>query len=149
MPLSRTLLSAMSVVVLGAGGVATAGAGIASATPGSGPVSHRAVVAPLAVNNLGLSTAEAQNAQRSLRDAWGYTGAIDGQLGTESWKAIQRSLKANWGYTGAIDGVVGVGTISALQRALKSYGYYTGAIDGIAGPATQSAFRMYVNANDW
>ncbi|WP_103528305.1 peptidoglycan-binding protein, partial [Streptomyces sp. SM12] len=84
-------------------------------------------VAPLAVVNLGLTTAQARNLQVYLRDLWSYTGAIDGQLGPASWRAMQRSLRSA-GYTGAIDGVVGPATVRALQRRLQSYGY-DGAID--------------------
>ncbi|AGP51663.1 hypothetical protein M271_00110 [Streptomyces rapamycinicus NRRL 5491] len=97
-------------------------------------------VTPLAVNNLGLNTTEAKNIQCWLR-GYGYTGAIDGQLGTNSWKAFQRNLQANYDYTGAIDGVVGTGTKKALQRLLKEAWGYTGAIDGIFGSGSQAAFK--------
>jgi len=45
-----------------------------------------------------------------------YTGAIDGLLGTNSWKAYQRWLKEYWGYTAAIDGIAGSGTKAAFKR---------------------------------
>lgn len=103
-------------------------------------------VGPLATVNLGLSTQQAKNVQCWLRDFWDYNGAIDGQLGTNSWKAFQRNLKTFWGYTGPIDGVVGGGTVSALQRLLKAFWGYTGNIDGQAGPLTQAAFKRFANA---
>ncbi|SDS37189.1 peptidoglycan-binding domain-containing protein [Microlunatus soli] len=95
------------------------------------------------VVNLGLSRSEAIHVQSWLTMYWGYTGAWDGLLGTNSWKAFQRCLKTYWGYTGAIDGIVGHGTISALQRLLKRYDGYTGPIDGIAGPGTRAAFKRF------
>jgi peptidoglycan hydrolase-like protein with peptidoglycan-binding domain len=74
-----------------------------------------------------------------------HTGELDGQLGTNSWKAFQRNLKTYYGYTGSIDGDPGVNTIKALQRLLKLHGY-TGAIDGDAGTGTRAAFK---NFSDW
>ncbi|MET8772999.1 peptidoglycan-binding protein [Streptomyces sp. NPDC004658] len=102
---------------------------------------------PQAVNNLGLSAAQAKKVQRWLKTYWSYRDSIDGKLGTNSWKAFQRCLKKYWGYTGPIDGVVGKGTIKALQRLLKdSYGY-RGPIDGIAGSGTKAAFKRFANAH--
>ncbi|MGW4383450.1 peptidoglycan-binding domain-containing protein [Kitasatospora sp. NPDC004531] len=97
------------------------------------------------VVDLGLNTSQAKQVQFYLRYYVGvYTGAIDGLLGTESWKAMQRVLRS-YGYTGAIDGVVGTGTIKALQQYLKSDGFYSGAIDGIAGSGTQAAFAAWAS----
>ncbi|MEU6545978.1 peptidoglycan-binding domain-containing protein [Streptomyces sp. NPDC046859] len=139
---TRTLVSVTAVVGLAAGSLATAGTSFAA--PDTQPaVSADAGV--LAVNNLGLSTAEAKKVQGWLKEYWGYTGAIDGELGTNSWKAFQRCLKEYWGYTGAIDGIVGSGTIKALQRLLQHWGY-TGAIDGIAGSGTRAAFKTFANS---
>jgi peptidoglycan hydrolase-like protein with peptidoglycan-binding domain len=100
-----------------------------------------------AVQNFGLTTQEAKYVQCWLRD-WGYTGPIDGLLGTESWKAYQRFLKQYYGYTGAIDGDPGPNTIRALQREMRNYGY-TGPIDGIAGPGTRAAFKRMANSLSW
>ncbi|WP_052849445.1 lysin [Streptomyces avicenniae] len=142
---TRTLVGVTTVVVVTAGGLT--GASADSRT--SGARSHPAVTAeqavPLAVVNLGLSNGQARNIQCWLRTYWGYTGALDGQLGPNSWRAFQRNLRANWGYTGLIDGIVGTGTISALQRLLRDYWGYTGGIDGIAGPGTQAAFKRMAN----
>jgi hypothetical protein len=95
--------------------------------------------------NVGLSVAQASNVQCWLQQFWGYPGPIDGDLGTNSWKAMQRFLRTHWGYTGAIDGVVGGGTVAALQRFLRVWGY-TGPIDGIIGNGTRAAFRNFANA---
>ncbi|MGW7557010.1 peptidoglycan-binding domain-containing protein, partial [Streptomyces rimosus] len=70
----------------------------------------------LAVNNLGLSVAEAKKVQRWLKTYWGYTGAIDGKVGSGTVKALQRLLKHSWGYTGQIDGEAGKGTKAAFRR---------------------------------
>lgn len=88
-------------------------------------------VTTLAVVNLGLTRAEARNVQRWLAKHWNYNDAIDGYLGTNSWKAFQRCLAKYWGYDDAIDGIVGSNTIKAVQRLLKANGMYDGAIDGI------------------
>ena len=139
--LARSLVGATAVLAL-------AGVGVVSSAGTSFAANHQpavtATVTPLATVNLGLSTGQAQNVQRWLAKYWGYTGGIDGQLGTNSWKAFQRNLQTYWGYTGAIDGVVGSGTVSALQRLLQNWGY-TGAIDGIAGSGTQAAFKNFAN----
>ncbi|MGA6174659.1 peptidoglycan-binding domain-containing protein [Streptomyces sp. NPDC012600] len=141
--LVKTLVSVTTAVGIAVGGLATAGTASAAPAP-SEKTSVSAEVAPFAVVNLGLNTTQARNVQCFLKKYWNYTGALDGQLGTNSWKAMQRRLASNKGYTGAIDGVVGPGTISALQRLLRAYDY-TGAIDGIAGPGTQAAFKRYGN----
>ncbi|MEW2072005.1 hypothetical protein, partial [Streptomyces sp. NPDC007346] len=120
--LLKTLVSVTTAVGIAAGGLAAAGT--ASAAPVSAEkASVSAEVAPLAVVNLGLSTTQARYVQCYLKKNWSYTGALDGQLGTNSWKAMQRRLAHNQGYTGAIDGIVGSGTISALQRLLRGWQY--------------------------
>ncbi|GAA4066170.1 peptidoglycan-binding protein [Streptomyces shaanxiensis] len=139
---TRTLVSVSAVVGLAAGSLATAGTAFA-AQDAKPAVSSE--VSVLAVNNLGLTAAEAKKVQDWLKQYWGYTGAIDGQLGTNSWKAFQRCLKQYWGYTGEIDGIVGPNTIKALQRLLKAHWGYTGAIDGIAGSGTKAAFKRFAN----
>ncbi|MFE0258040.1 peptidoglycan-binding protein [Streptomyces sp. NPDC059010] len=137
---TRTLVSVSAVVGLAAGGLATAGTSFAAAQAKPAVSSE---VSVLAVNNLGLSTTEARYVQCWLQDYWGYTGALDGQLGTNSWKAMQRNLKQHWGYNDSIDGIVGKNTIMALQRSLKAYQGYDGEIDGIAGPKTKAAFKRF------
>ncbi|TXS50451.1 peptidoglycan-binding protein [Streptomyces sp. uw30] len=137
---TRTLVSVSAVVGLAAAGLATAGT--SSAASDARPA-VRSDVGVLAVNNLGLSNTEARYVQCWIQDYWGYTGALDGQLGTNSWKALQRWLKAHWGYNDNIDGIVGPNTIKALQRDLKAHHGYTGAIDGIAGSGTKAAFKDF------
>ncbi|MFJ9434545.1 peptidoglycan-binding protein [Streptomyces sp. NPDC101490] len=138
--LVKTLATATALVSITAGSLAVSGSAFAAT-----PDRHQAVSSGPAsvteVNNLGLNSDLAKRVQLGLSASWGYTGAIDGQLGTGSWVALQRSLR-DYGYTGALDGIVGTGTIKALQRALSPR-FYSGAIDGIAGPATRSAFAAW------
>ncbi|MFH0178132.1 peptidoglycan-binding protein [Streptomyces cacaoi] len=124
-----------------AGSLATAGTSFAASAPATQAVSVPA--ATLSTENFGLTTAEAKNVQTFLAGDWDYTGKIDGQLGTESWKAFQRCFKKYWGYTDAIDGDPGTNTIMALQRLLKDDYGYTGKIDGIAGSGTRAAFKRF------
>lgn len=129
------------------GGVVTAPT--AAAQPGHTAPAHSTAVAkgvrvsPSAINNLGLTSAEAKRVQLSLYDC-GYIGKVDGLLGPLSWKAMQTCL-IPYGYSGSIDGIVGPRTISALQYLLKQHGWYSGAIDGIAGPKTRAGFKKFAN----
>ena len=88
----------------------------------------------------GGSTSFTQDLQCRLQEGpashYGYTGPIDGVMGTNSWKGMQSFLAANYGYTGPIDGAPGTNTYKALQRwaADGSHGgTYTGPIDGVMG----------------
>ncbi|MGW8846406.1 peptidoglycan-binding domain-containing protein [Streptomyces xiamenensis] len=144
MTFTKPLVALVAVAGIGAGSLVTAGTAVA-APSGKQQVVASESVAPLAVVNLGLSTSQAQSVQRWLRDTWGYRGAIDGQLGAESWKALQRMLRGGWNYNDAIDGIVGPNTVKAMQRWLKAGWGYTGAIDGIAGAGTQAAFKRFAN----
>ncbi|MFG3406329.1 peptidoglycan-binding protein [Streptomyces sp. NPDC048142] len=138
--MARTLVSLTAAVGIAAGGLA--GAGTAFAAPvQKAPSAVSADVGALAVVNLGLSKAQAQNVQRSLKSRWQYSGSIDGQLGTNSWKAMQRFLRSNHGYRDSIDGIVGPNTVKALQRFLKEFYGYRDSIDGVAGPNTKAAFK--------
>lgn len=122
-----------------------AGAGFAVSQAVADPVSPPDV-SVLAVNNLGLSGQQARYVQCFLRThPANYTGAIDGQLGTNSWKAMQRWLAEYWNYNDSIDGIVGPNTIRALQRMLAFGWGYTDPIDGIAGPDTRAAFKRFAN----
>ncbi|MEU3206924.1 peptidoglycan-binding domain-containing protein [Streptomyces cyaneofuscatus] len=123
-----------------------AGTSFAATPDRQAPAVSAQQVAPLAVVNLGLSNAQAKEVQRWLARSWNYTGAIDGQLGTNSWKAFQRFLRPAANYNDSIDGVVGPSTVKALQRWLKAHYGYTGAIDGVAGPGTQAAFKRFADA---
>ncbi|MFD0266335.1 peptidoglycan-binding domain-containing protein [Streptomyces sp. NPDC127106] len=144
--LVKTVVGATAVVGLAVGSLAGAGAAFAAPPPGVQQTASSGVFAPTAVVNLGLSDAQAKKRQVWLQTHWGYTGAIDGQLGTGSWQAMQRFLRAYWGYNDSIDGIVGTNTVQALQRWLKAYWGYTGAIDGIAGSGTQAAFARATDA---
>jgi lysozyme family protein len=143
--LTRTLISVTTVVGIAAGSLAGASASFAASASASKPAASSVAAVPFVVNNLGLSNARAQNVQTYLQTNWSYTGQIDGQLGTDSWKAFQRHLRF-YDYTGAIDGIVGSGTIKALQRMLRDDGWgYTGAIDGLAGTGTRDAFARFAD----
>ncbi|MFI0743354.1 peptidoglycan-binding protein [Streptomyces sp. NPDC021100] len=150
--LVRALVGLFAAVGLAVAGPVDTGTGRAAAAPYAAPPTARQPAGPapavrLAVENLGLSAAQAQNVQCWLRKYWGYTDALDGQLGTGSWQAYQRALRHDWGYTGAIDGVVGSGTVMALQRQMRDAGWgYGGAIDGVAGPETRAAFQRFADA---
>ncbi|WP_156723718.1 peptidoglycan-binding domain-containing protein [Streptomyces apocyni] len=146
--LTRSLVSVVAAAGIAAGSLAAAGTSFAAPAQGTKAVANSEAVAPLAVNNLGLTKAEAKRVQDWLKKHHGYTGARDGLLGTNSWKAFQRGLKKHWGYNDAIDGIVGPNTIKALQRLLKYGGWdYTGPIDGIAGSGTKAAFKRFANGN--
>lgn len=140
---------------LAAGAVAVGLAAIAFALPAQAATAGPATVARTAdsaqvlapndtFNNLGLTTREAQAVQRFLAARYGYTGPIDGQLGTDSWMALQLEMVRFGSYTGPIDGIVDTETIAALQQLLESpIAGYTGPIDGIDSPETEAAFAVY------
>lgn len=145
--ISRTLVTFSAIAAIGAGGLVTAGSATAAPAADRQTVTAAADVNPLAVNNLGLNNQQARNVQCFLKNGnWGYSGAIDGLMGTGTWQAMQRRLANGFGYNDAIDGIVGPNTIRALQRRLADGYGYTGAIDGIAGSGTQAAFRTYANS---
>ncbi|WSD68956.1 peptidoglycan-binding protein [Streptomyces sp. NBC_01591] len=118
--MTRAFIGATTAIAIAGGGVAAAGTAFAASGQTTKAVASATAVTPLAVVNLGLNATQAKKLQRDLKANWGYKGAIDGQLGTDSWKAMQRFLKANWGYKGAIDGIAGAGTKAALARYCNS-----------------------------
>ncbi|MEU6487393.1 peptidoglycan-binding domain-containing protein [Streptomyces sp. NPDC046887] len=140
--LARSLVTTAAIVGISAGSLAGASTSLAAPLHAAKPAAGSPRVA-LAVNNLGLDDARARNWQLCL-NAWGFdAGTVDGQLGTNSWKAAQRMLNA-WGHNaGTVDGAVGPNTIRALQRFLNAVGENAGAVDGIAGAQTRAAFWNY------
>ncbi|MBV1940572.1 peptidoglycan-binding protein [Streptomyces sp. BV286] len=143
--LTKALVGVTAAVGIAAGGLATTGTAVAAPAP----TQQQAVtgeVGPLAVVNLGLNTAQARDWQCWLR-ALGYKpGTIDGQLGTNSWKAAQEFFTPQGFYNDDIDGIVGPNTIQALQRYLNSRNLgYNLAVDGIAGKRTKDAFAHYAD----
>ncbi|WP_030218471.1 peptidoglycan-binding domain-containing protein [Streptomyces bikiniensis] len=144
--MTKMFVGVATVIAFAGGGLATAGTGFAATERAAQPVASAESVTVLAVENLGLNSTQAKKLQRDLKANWGYTGAIDGQLGTESWKAMQRFLRAHWGYNDRIDGAVGPNTVKALQRWLKANWGYTGDIDGDAGEGTRAALKRYCNS---
>ncbi|MGW1720808.1 peptidoglycan-binding domain-containing protein [Streptomyces sp. NPDC002156] len=137
--LTRTAISLTAVVGLAAGTVAAAGTSFAASQSAATTAVSAQDVSILAVNNLGLNTARAKNWQCWLRDVGYSPGTIDGQLGTNSWKAAQRMFNDLGHNAGTVDGVVGPNTIRALQRYLNTWGYSL-VVDGDAGSATRAAF---------
>jgi hypothetical protein len=75
---------------------------------------------------------------------YGYSGPIDGALGTQSWAGTQKGLSAGYGYTGPADGVPGPATYQAMQRLASHYGY-TGPIDGALGVNSYKGLAKYFN----
>lgn len=149
--LTRTFVSAATIVGLAAGSLAGATVSSAASEPSTNsaasepttrPAASTQDVSVLAVKNLGLTVARAKNWQcfltRTGYEPWEHNGL----LGTDSWKAAQRMFNAR-GYSGGsslvVDGVVGPYTIRALQRFLNDFGFGL-AVDGIVGPRTVDAF---------
>lgn len=138
----RKFLVGVTAVIGVAAGTLVA-AGVSAADPA--PVSSD-TAGVLAVNNLGLSTTEGKRVQTFLIVRGYNPGVHDGQLGTDSWMAMQQYLHDyGYGYTGRIDGIVGSETIKALQRRLAQGFGYTGSIDGVAGSGTKAAFKRFAN----
>ncbi|KOU33631.1 peptidoglycan-binding domain-containing protein [Streptomyces sp. WM6378] len=149
--LTNALLATFTAAALSIGTLA--GATAATAAPAQQVPGGTITIQ--AVNNLGLSTSEGKSVQCYVRDAaprGKYNpGTIDGQLGTNSWKAWQLFLNDRSFNAGTVDGQVGPNTISGLQRFLVAIGYDTGGIDGIAGPKTRAAWQAFShlgNGND-
>ncbi|MEU9856297.1 peptidoglycan-binding domain-containing protein [Streptomyces sp. NPDC047974] len=141
---TRALVSATAIAGLAAGTLATAGTSFAAPQQAPRQAASTGSFGVLATNNLGLTSEQAKGIQRWVR-GWGYEGAIDGLLGTNSWKAIQNYLAKDWDYNDPIDGIVGPDTIKALQRFLAEHSGYKGPIDGIAGPGTRAAWANWAN----
>lgn len=144
----RALVGVTAVIGIAAGALVGAGASSADPAPTPATAVSSQAAGVLTVNNLGLNTEEAESVQLFLIVRGYNPGPTDGQLGTASWKAMQSYLRDyGYGYTGTIDGIVGSNTIKALQRRLAQGFGYTGPIDGIAGSATKAAFKRF--ANEW
>lgn len=148
--LTKAVLGTLTAAALSIGTLA--GATTAAAAPAQKVPTQTAAI--LAVNNLGLTTWEAQSVQCYVRDAAPVgkynPGAIDGQLGTNSWKAWQLFLNDRGYNAGTVDGDVGPNTIRGLQRFLVYLGYDTGGIDGDAGPKTRAAWKAFSHlTNGW
>ena len=88
-----------------------------------------------------VSVEEGKTLQR-VAQRGGYTGAVDGVLGTNSWKGVQTVLKNQGFYSGTVDGVPGENTWKGVQR-LAQLGGYTGPVDGFPGSYT------YAGLNAW
>ncbi|MFS8198439.1 peptidoglycan-binding domain-containing protein [Streptomyces sp. CWNU-52B] len=151
--LTKALVGATAAIGIAAGGLATAATATAAPTSAQRQAAS-AELAPLAVVNLGLNTTRAKHWQCYLRNVGSKydPGTIDGQLGTNSWKAAQRLFKDLGYYDDSIDGIVGPNTIKGLQRFLNWIGNYDGGhyklvVDGLAGPATKDAFWDFSGTN--
>ncbi|WP_329404293.1 peptidoglycan-binding domain-containing protein [Streptomyces melanogenes] len=135
--LAKALVTSTAVIGLAAATLTGASTSFAASPPAAHPAVATQDSSVLAVNNLGLNTARAKNWQCWLRTLGQNPGTIDGQLGSNSWKAAQREF----GFTGSdVDGIVGPKTIKGLQNHLNYWGGYHLAVDGQAGSATRAAF---------
>ncbi|CAL9537372.1 peptidoglycan-binding domain-containing protein [Streptomyces sp. enrichment culture] len=140
--LTRALVSVATTAGIAVGSLAAAG----TATAAPEPARQRAASAQAvsAVNNLGLTRAQAREWQRLLLKYGFNPGKVDGLLGTQSWKASQGYLNHRGFRAGKEDGILGPDTIRALQRYLNDSGGYRLVVDGIAGPRTKAAFRDHL-----
>lgn len=73
----------------------------------------------------------------------GYTGPIDGVLGSNSWRGVQTYL-ASQGFLLSVTGNPDSNTYSAMQQVASMYGY-TGPVDGIMGPNSYRGFARFLN----
>ncbi|WP_024755949.1 peptidoglycan DD-metalloendopeptidase family protein [Streptomyces exfoliatus] len=140
MHLSRFLLangaSVSSGTIVGLSGGAAGADGAGNST---GPHLHWHVinasgvrVNPLSVVGGGTPPVQGEGLTlQKIAGAGGYTGALDGVPGTNTWLGVQKVV-TGYGYTGPIDGAPGNGTYSALQR-LAQKGGYGGTVDGVMG----------------
>lgn len=89
------------------------------------------------------ASADPKELQRLLTDRGYYSGAIDGELGRQSWTAVQ-TLCADFGFMDAsyIDGVPGKKTYAGMQLYAQKNGNYPGRVDGIVGPLTWAGFMQ-------
>jgi len=111
-----------------------------------------------------LTTSDQKVLQTLAARFGGYTGPIDGAMGTYSWEGVQTVMR-RFGYTGPIDGAPGTNTYLAMQKMARLGGYagpldgglgpyswaglqaclrgwgYSGVIDGAPGPGTYTALQ--------
>ncbi|MFC7894848.1 peptidoglycan-binding protein [Streptomyces sp. NPDC057381] len=139
-------MSVTTAIGIAVGGLAAAGTATAAPEPVQQHAASAGAVTPLAVNNLGLSRAQAREWQRLMLKYGFNPGKVDGLLGTQSWRASQGYLNHLGFRAGAEDGILGPDTIRALQRYLNDRGGYRLVVDGIAGPRTKAAFRDHMCA---
>lgn len=85
--------------------------------------------------------------QNWLRITEGYTGPIDGDPGTNTYKALQSAMRA-YAYTGPVDGVMGTNSWKAVQRLAAKWGY-DGPIDGAMGANSWRGFAKFLNQDKW
>ncbi len=91
-----------------------------------------------------LTSGQGMTLQR-LAQRGGYTGAIDGIPGTNTWIGAQKVLSSFGYYSGPIDGAPGTNTYKGLQLLAHDYGY-SGPIDGAPGTNTFNAIQAYLDA---
>ncbi|MDO5683090.1 MAG: peptidoglycan-binding protein [Propionibacteriaceae bacterium] len=93
----------------------------------------------------GLTAEQWQVIQKVMRHTEGrYTGAIDGDPGPETWKAVQRWLRRFSWDPGPIDGIPGYRTWRSLQHHMRFWYPYTP--DGVFGPRTARALRNWAES---
>ena len=115
-------------------------------TPVQKPATPAPAPAPAPAQVSGLSVDDWKKMQEILKRDHGYAGAIDGEPGSMTYKALQRSVVAH-GYNGPIDGEPGRNTYKALQRRLVAKGIYEGRVDGDLGSASYKAWKEAIDKN--
>lgn len=150
--LRKTLVPTAVAVALAVGTLAGAVPGYAVPQPATTarvtqPAMAEGDVGVQAVVNLGLTIRRAKGVQTWLKRFHGfYNGPIDGELGSNSWRAIQQVLAIYYDYEGDIDGIPGTQTKKALQRFLNHGGYNAGKVDGIWGRQSTNAWSDFADA---
>ena len=74
----------------------------------------------------------------------GYTGAIDGYMGPNSWRGLQRFLNVMGLGAGSEDGEPGPATYAAMQRLAQFNDCYQGDVDGEMGPNSWRCFATNI-----
>lgn len=90
-----------------------------------------------------ISIANGQIIQK-VAQLGGYSGPVDGALGTNSWIGMQKELTTLGYYTGPIDGTPGTNTYKGMQLLAADYGYQ-GPIDGAPGTNTYAGLQAFLN----
>lgn len=80
--------------------------------------------------------------QKMLADQGLYGGAIDGDPGPITWRAIQTWLNRYGLYGGAIDGIPGPLTYAGFQQYGAKNGNYSGPMDNVLGPRSWAGFAQ-------
>jgi peptidoglycan hydrolase-like protein with peptidoglycan-binding domain len=131
------------------------------------PAAKNEMVIPRERLHVGSSGTRVANLQRQLKHAGFHPGAIDGEFGPHTKKALEafqakhnipvdgvaspKVWKALGGEKGPIPGTLKEGAqglhVKDLQRELKRAGFNPGPTDGIFGPHTKAAVQAFQKAH--